>query len=720
MAFAVTILINFFAIKQKFEVQIRHEMKYFSKHISTMFDSNIQNSSEKFSYLINSNEMAAYYINEQQKIVYNLFKNYKKTFPIITLIDPHTKKLIISEKEGKAKNSILNIVQKEIEKNKLHGMKKNKVYISKVKYSKELHKSIVLFSYSKRNYFDEDIAEIYGIYLLKDIYDKNLTFRKNYNILLLDETNRILLSNEDKEIGEKLLTKNKLFKNKLATATINKQNVYYYTFTTQYGKVLITLPYKSFLDLLFHFVKILIAIYLLVLLLAIIVSYKFSKNITNPIKNLLDQVLEYKSGNYHKKIKINTDDELGILSNAFDELGEELYQSKKELLEINKNLEKRVAYEVKEKTKAAKLAVKAKDEFLSNMSHEIRTPLNAIVGFIDLLRENETDTKKLKFLNIMESSSNSLLGIINDILDFSKIENNMLSIEYIDFNPNSEFKNIKKLFKAKLQEKNLRLFSSYSEMPSSLKGDPLRIKQVISNLISNAVKFTAEGKNIYIDMIYDKGYLNVNVKDEGIGINKEYLKNIFNPFTQADNSTTRKYGGSGLGLAISYQLVKLMGGELKVKSEEGKGSEFYFSIPLKIGKMIKIQENTTSKEQFNAYVLLVEDNKANQLFMEILLKKYGLKYDIANDGSKAVEKYKQNRYDMILMDENMPNMNGIEATKEIIEYEKQNNLLHTPIIALTANALKGDKEKFLHAGMDEYLSKPLNKTALINIFRKFL
>jgi PAS domain S-box-containing protein len=368
-------------------------------------------------------------------------------------------------------------------------------------------------------------------------------------------------------------------------------------------------------------------------------------------------------------------------------------------------------------------ANRAKSEFLANMSHEIRTPLNAIIGFLEFLKDESMGRKKcLEYTQIIQSSAESLLQIINDILDFSKIESGKLEIDKHPFESKKEFTNIANLFDAKASKKNINLVLKIDKnMPEVLVTDPLRIKQVIANLIGNAVKFTKEGKNIYITIFYKKGYLFVSVKDEGIGIPKEKQKEIFDAFAQADSSTTRKYGGTGLGLAISSKLVEMLGGKLKLKSKVGKGSEFYFAIPVEIGKIDKIDDFLEEEINFNnKKVLVVEDNKANQMFMKILLKKMGLDFDIANDGVEAVEKYKQNRYDAILMDENMPNMNGIEATKKIREYEKENNLPHTPIIALTANAIKGDREKFLQAGMDEYLTKPINKKDLIKILSKFL
>jgi len=366
-------------------------------------------------------------------------------------------------------------------------------------------------------------------------------------------------------------------------------------------------------------------------------------------------------------------------------------------------------------------ASRAKSEFLANMSHEIRTPLNAIMGFIELLKDNEKSKTKLNYLSIINNSSNNLLKVINDILDFSKIESGNLIIDNTNFNPIDEFNLTKKLFEAKAKEKNIKLHVNYSQLPKSLYADILRIKQVINNLLSNAVKFTHENKNIYLNIKYiDNKFLQVNVKDEGIGISIQYQEKIFDAFSQEDSSTTRKYGGTGLGLTISSNLISAMGGELKLNSTLGVGSDFYFSIPVSIGESIKETITKTTTQHLEGHVLLVEDNKANQMFMKIILKKLGLTFDIANDGLEAVEIYKNNNYDIVLMDENMPNMCGIDATRIINEYENKNNLIHTPIIALTANALKGDRERFLKAGMDEYITKPIDKDKLNKILCNLL
>jgi len=369
-------------------------------------------------------------------------------------------------------------------------------------------------------------------------------------------------------------------------------------------------------------------------------------------------------------------------------------------------------------------ANKSKSQFLANMSHEIRTPLNAILGFVNILKDSEKDKEKLKYLNTINDSSKTLLGVINDILDLSKIESGKLDIDKIDFNPKKEFEVLLHLFDAQSKQKNISLILNIdSNIPSIINSDPLRIKQIISNLLSNAIKFTKDGKKVLVDINYKNKLLNISIKDEGIGIAKDKLNHIFEPFNQEDSSTTRRFGGTGLGLSISRELINLLGGELKVKSEIGIGSEFYFSIPISIGKESKEQISNSIKESSdfsNIKLLLVEDNKANQMFMKITFKKMNILFDIANDGIEAIDMFKNNTYDIIFMDENMPNMNGIEATKNILEIENRLNLKHTPIVALTANALKGDRERFLEAGMDEYMSKPLDKKELNYILNKLV
>jgi len=367
-------------------------------------------------------------------------------------------------------------------------------------------------------------------------------------------------------------------------------------------------------------------------------------------------------------------------------------------------------------------ATKAKGAFLANMSHEIRTPLNAILGFIGLLKDKYHDEESTKYLNTIDNSSHSLLGIINDILDFSKIESGKLDIDPIVFNPRKEFASTADLFRARCSEKNLTFLIEITDnLPTGLKSDVLRIKQVLTNLISNAIKFTESNKTISLHIDYIDNHLHCSVKDQGIGISTQAQKHIFEAFSQAEASTTRKYGGTGLGLAISSKLVQMLGGELQIESALGKGSCFFFSIPV---ETIEIKEKpaqrSLSAKHFSGHILLVEDNKTNQLLMSAILTKQGITFDLAEDGYQAINAIEKTHYDLVLMDENMPNLNGIEATKKIRQREKQQNLVRLPIIALTANAMTGDTQRFIESGMDKHLTKPLNIPKLLAVFNEYL
>ncbi len=376
--------------------------------------------------------------------------------------------------------------------------------------------------------------------------------------------------------------------------------------------------------------------------------------------------------------------------------------------------------------KALEIAMQAKSDFLANMSHEIRTPLNAIMGFVDILHKDEKDASKGKKLKIIKDSGVSLLTIINDILDFSKIQNNKLLIEKTPYEIKEAFKQIKELFfqKAREHEVSINLFID-AKLPDETIGDVVRLKQIISNLLSNAIKFSSKDSVVHIKVNYseENNELYCEINDKGIGISQEKIETIFESFTQEDSSTTRKYGGTGLGLSISKALVELMDGKIGVRSELGVGSSFYFTLPLfhvkhnALEQVCQKDDTVDSSTEMEGYILIVEDNKANQMLMKLLLVDFELEYSIANDGLEAVMAVQKEKFDLILMDENMPKMNGIEASKKIRQLQSSKDI---PIIAVTANALKGDKEKFLEAGMNEYLSKPIDADKLKQILRKYL
>lgn len=451
------------------------------------------------------------------------------------------------------------------------------------------------------------------------------------------------------------------------------------------------------------------------LILMMVIAIFTARSIIHPIGLLTKSFDELSKGNTDAIIPAyDVDDEVGALSKAassFRDKNKEIHNLLEHSKELSENL-------IEAKTQADS-ANKAKSSFLASMSHEIRTPLNAIMGFINLLEKDETDPKKLEYLTTVQNSSSSLLGVINDILDISKIEDGKLDIEAIDFNVYQQTNELVMFFQSIAETKDIRLkLNIDSSVPEYLTSDPLRLKQVMSNLISNAIKFSPENSEVIVDLSYKDKQLYVSVKDKGIGISEEAKRRIFNAFEQAETSTTRSFGGTGLGLTISKKLVELLGGEISVEGEVGQGSVFSFYVDAPESKESVADPIEEREYQFEGHVLVAEDNKTNQMLIKILLDEMGIDYKVVDDGKEAVQAFLDEDFDLILMDINMPKMDGIEATQQIRKANKDTNTV--PIIALTANAMKEDVQKYLKAGMNGHISKPIDNTLLAKELSRFL
>jgi PAS domain S-box-containing protein len=377
-----------------------------------------------------------------------------------------------------------------------------------------------------------------------------------------------------------------------------------------------------------------------------------------------------------------------------------------------------------EATKVAEEAVKAKQQFLSNMSHEIRTPMNAIIGFTKVLMKTELADKQKEYLSAIKVSGEALTVLINDILDLAKVDSGKMTFEHIPFKMETSISAMLHLFETKIQEKNLELIKIYDKnIPEVLVGDPVRLHQVILNLVSNAVKFTSEGTiTVSVNILDEEDeYVTIEfaISDTGIGIPEEKIENIFEIFQQASSGTSRLYGGTGLGLAIVKQLVEPQGGIINVKSKLGEGTTFSFVLSFKKtteNALVYQGEVKLDPNIKNIKVLVVEDIALNQLLMKTILDEFGFEYDVASNGKIAIEKLQHNTYDIILMDLQMPEMNGFEATEYI------RNIMNSkiPIVALTADVTTVDLAKCRSVGMNDYLSKPVDDNLLYNKIVEFV
>ena len=384
----------------------------------------------------------------------------------------------------------------------------------------------------------------------------------------------------------------------------------------------------------------------------------------------------------------------------------------------------------------AEAATRAKSDFLACMSHDIRTPMNAIIGMSDVLAESQLDVEQKQYLRVLRSAGETLLNLINDILDFSKIEAGQLRLEQISFRLRELVSDTAEIAGVRAREKGLAVKTLFSDgaggaelLPDAVMGDPTRLRQILINLIGNAIKFTEKGE-VTVQVRGETAangaaVLHFSVTDTGIGIPKEKQTALFQKFMQVDSTTTRKYGGTGLGLAICKQLVEMMGGKIWVESEAGTGSTFHFTVPLMrdanagAAQPIKQEAAATAASLQPKHILVADDSPENRLLILTYLKKSPHKVEACENGKLALELFKTDVWDLVLMDMQMPEMDGYTATREIRKWEQAGGRTPTPIVALTANALSEDEGRSREAGCTDHATKPIRKAKLLDIIAQY-
>ncbi len=470
----------------------------------------------------------------------------------------------------------------------------------------------------------------------------------------------------------------------------------------------------------------------IVALTALAISRFTIRLLARPLALLEEGITSVRKGQLVPIQVSRTGDEIEYLGESFNRMIEALAASQEEIRQHRELLEERIHQRTEELERAMHSALnasQAKSEFLANMSHELRTPMNGLLGMLDLTLDSGIGGEQRDQVETAKRCAYSLLALLNDILDLSKIEAGKMLLEKVPFDPRTVVEDCVKSQAANAMQKKVDLrFEGPERAGANLLGDPLRVRQIVANLLSNAVKFTDRGSvTVSLELTPGAGgriHTVIRVSDTGPGIPADKLTAIFDKFTQADGSISRKYGGTGLGLAITRRLVDLHGGDLRVESELGKGSTFTATLPCELAPAVAHAAPLESEKwaqtvphAASARLLLAEDNLVNQKVVLAILRKKGYKIDVANDGREALAKLEETPYDLVLMDVQMPVLDGLEATRLIRADRRWDTL---PVVAMTAHAMNGDRERCLQAGMNAYISKPVQPAHLVATIERYL